>query len=352
MPDFSRFLTDPTARPLPPVGHPHPSESLLDAIGNTPLIRLRRASEETECDIYGKAEFMNPGGSVKDRAARAILIDAFERGLLREGGTVVEGTAGNTGIGLTLVAQALGCRAVIVVPETQSREKLDFLRMIGADLRLVPAKPYRDPGNYVHVSRRLAEELGAFWANQFDNTANREGHRLSTAPEIWSQMEGRVDAFTCACGTGGTLAGIGMGLREQAATDGKKAPEIVLADPEGSGLFGWVTENDLTPNGSSVTEGIGQSRVTENLRDSHPDHAERIPDAEALEQIFRLTAEEGLSVGGSSGINVAAAIRTARRLGPGHRIVTVLCDSGARYQSKLFNPDFLRSKGLPTPPWM
>ncbi|WP_237442406.1 cysteine synthase A [Saccharibacter sp. 17.LH.SD] len=325
---------------------------MIEAIGNTPLIRLRKASEATGCDIYGKAEFMNPGGSVKDRAALAIIQDAFKRGALKKGGTVVEGTAGNTGIGLTLVAQAMGCKAVIVVPETQSKEKLDFLRMIGADLRLVPAKPYRDPGNYVHVSRRLAEETGAFWANQFDNTANRDGHRLTTAREIWSQMNGHIDAFTCSCGTGGTLAGMALGLREQAQTDKAKAPEIVLADPEGSGLYGWVTQNDLSVSGSSITEGIGQSRVTANLEGSAPDHAERIPDTEALEQIFSLTMDEGLSVGGSTGINVASAIRTARRLGPGHRIVTILCDGGARYQSKLFNPEFLKSKHLPTPPWL
>ncbi|GEM17172.1 cysteine synthase A [Gluconobacter oxydans] len=328
------------------------SPGMTAAIGGTPLIRLRRASEETGCDIYGKAEFMNPGGSVKDRAALAIIEDALKSGALKPGGTVVEGTAGNTGIGLTLVAHAVGCKAVIVVPETQSREKLDFLRMIGADLRLVPARPYRDPGNYVHVSRRLAEEIGGFWANQFDNTANREGHRATTAREIWEQTGGKVDAFTCACGTGGTLAGIALGLRDQAQAAGKTAPRIVLADPEGSALYGWVKSNDLTITGGSITEGIGQGRVTANLEGSHPDDAERIPDAEALEQIFSLTSEEGLSVGGSSGINVAAAIRTARRLGPGHTIVTILCDGGARYQSKLFNPEFLRAKNLPVPPWL
>ncbi|QHI96341.1 cysteine synthase A [Aristophania vespae] len=325
---------------------------MIEAIGNTPLIRLKHASEATGCEIYGKAEFMNPGGSVKDRAALAIIKDAFARGALKEGGTVVEGTAGNTGIGLTLVAQAMGCKAVIVVPETQSREKLDFLRMIGADLRLVPAKPYRDPGNYVHVSQRLAQEMGAFWANQFDNTANREGHRHSTAPEIWAQLDGKIDAFTCSCGTGGTLAGVALGLRDLAQKANVKAPEIVLADPEGSGLYGWVKDNDLSVQGSSITEGIGQSRITANLDGSAPDHAERISDSEALEEIFRLTQEEGLSVGGSSGINVASAIRTARRLGPGHHIVTILSDGGARYQSKLFNPEFLKSKNLPTPPWM
>ncbi|MBS1049482.1 cysteine synthase A [Gluconobacter sp. NFX36] len=329
-----------------------PSAGMTAAIGGTPLIRLKRASEETGCEIYGKAEFMNPGGSVKDRAALAIIEDAFRTGALKPGGTVVEGTAGNTGIGLTLVAQAMGCKAIIVVPETQSREKLDFLRMIGADLRLVPAKPFRDPGNYVHVSRRLAEETGGFWANQFDNTANREGHRTTTAVEIWNQTGGKIDAFTCACGTGGTLAGIGIGLREQAAAAGKTAPKIILADPEGSALYGWVKSNDLTISGGSITEGIGQGRVTANLEGCAPDDAERIPDPEALEQIFALTAEEGLSVGGSSGINVAAAIRTARKLGPGHTIVTILCDGGARYQSKLFNPEFLRAKNLPVPFWL
>ncbi|GBR44726.1 cysteine synthase A [Gluconobacter roseus] len=341
-----------TVSPATTPGWQTTSPGMTAAIGGTPLIRLRRASEETGCDIYGKAEFMNPGGSVKDRAALAIIENALKTGALKPGGTVVEGTAGNTGIGLTLVAHAVGCKAVIVVPETQSREKLDFLRMIGADLRLVPAKPYRDPGNYVHVSRRLAEEIGGFWANQFDNTANREGHRTTTAREIWEQTGGKVDAFTCACGTGGTLAGTALGLRDQAKAAGKMAPRIVLADPEGSALYGWVKSNDLTATGNSITEGIGQGRVTANLEGSHPDDAERIPDVEALEQIFSLTSEEGLSVGGSSGINVAAAIRTARRLGPGHTIVTILCDGGARYQSKLFNPEFLCAKNLPVPPWL
>ncbi|MBR0559403.1 cysteine synthase A [Neokomagataea sp. TBRC 2177] len=345
-------MTDTASQHYRSHGWTHAASGMIDAIGGTPLIRLRRASEETGCDIYGKAEFMNPGGSVKDRAALAIIQDAFAKGLLKPGGTIVEGTAGNTGIGLTLVAQALGCKATIVVPETQSREKLDFLRMIGADLRLVPAKPYRDPGNYVHFSRRLAEETGAFWANQFDNTANREGHRTTTAVEIWEQTQGRVDAFTCACGTGGTLAGIALGLRDQAKAAQKAAPRIVLADPEGSGLYGWVKDNDLSIAGGSITEGIGQSRVTANLDGSAPDDAERIPDTEALEHIFALTAEEGLSLGGSSGINIASAIRTARKLGPGHTIVTILCDGGSRYQSKLFNPEFLRAKNLPVPHWL
>jgi len=326
---------------------PGRSDDLAAAIGHTPLIRLRRASEETGCTILGKAEFMNPGGSVKDRAGLAIIEDAERRGLLGPGGTVVEGTAGNTGIGLTLVANARGYRSVIVMPETQSREKIDFLRMIGADLRLVPAKPFKDPGNYVHVSRRLAEEMGAVWANQFDNLANREGHRATTGPEIWEQTGGAVDAFVAACGTGGTLAGVSLALKER-----KPAVRIVLADPEGSGLYGWVKSNDLSVVGSSVTEGIGQSRVPANLDSVVVDDAVRIPDAEALEQVFALLKEEGLSVGGSAGINVAAAVRVARAMGPGHTVVTVLCDGGARYQSKLFNPEFLRSKNLPVPSWL
>ena len=295
---------------------------------------------------------MNPGGSVKDRAALAIITDAEKRGELKPGGTIVEGTAGNTGIGLTLVANARGYKCIIVMPETQSREKIDFLRMIGADLRLVPAKPYRDPGNYVHVSQRIAEENGFFWANQFDNIANREGHRHTTAPEIWTQMDERVDSFTCACGTGGTLAGIAFGLDDCAQKKGVKRPLIVLADPEGSGLYSWVKDNDLSVSGSSITEGIGQSRVTANLEGAPIDDAERVPDPEALEQIYSLLIDEGLSVGGSSGINIAAAIRVARRMGPGHRIATILCDGGARYQSKLFNPEFLRSKELPVPFWL
>ncbi|HUC17391.1 MAG TPA: cysteine synthase A [Acetobacteraceae bacterium] len=323
------------------------ASDLTGAIGNTPLIRLRRASETTGCTILAKAEFMNPGGSVKDRAGLAIILDAERRGALKPGGTVVEGTAGNTGIGLTLVGNARGYRTVIVMPETQSREKIDFLRMIGADLRLVPAKPYRDAGNYVHVSRRLAEETGALWANQFDNLANREGHRATTGREIWTQTNGRIDAFTAACGTGGTLAGVGLALKEN-----EPSVRIVLADCEGSGLYGWVKSNDLSISGSSITEGIGQSRVPANLEGAPIDDAVRIPDAEALEQVFSLLIHEGLSIGGSSGINVAAAIHVARALGPGHTVVTVLADSGARYQSKLFNPEFLREKNLPVPSWL
>lgn len=323
------------------------ADGLIGAIGRTPLIRLKRASALTGCEILGKAEFCSPGGSVKDRAGLAIIRDAEARGLLKAGGTIVEGTAGNTGIGITLVANALGYKSVIVMPETQSREKIDFLRMIGADLRLVPAKPFKDPGNYVHVSCRLAEELGAVWANQFDNLANREGHRTTTGPEIWEQTDGKVDAFTCACGTGGTLAGVGLALKAN-----NRNVKIILADPEGSGLYGWVKNGDLTVEGSSVTEGIGQSRVPGNLEGAPIDDAVRIPDSEALHQIYDLMIHEGLSVGGSAGVNIAAAIRVAQKMGPNHTIVTMLCDSGARYQSKLFNPEFLRSKNLPVPPWM
>ncbi len=327
--------------------YPGTADGMAAAIGNTPLILLRRASEETGCRILGKAEFMNPGGSVKDRAALAIIDDAEARGTLKPGGTIVEGTAGNTGIGLTLVAHARGYRSVIVMPDTQSREKIDTLRMIGADLRLVPAKPYSDPANYVRYSERLAQELGAVWANQFDNVANRHGHYATTGPEIWRQTEGTVDAFTCSCGTGGTLAGVSGALKER-----RPGVRIVLADPEGSGLYGWVKGGDLSVQGSSVTEGIGQSRVTGNLEGAVIDDAVRVPDREALEQVFGLLQHEGLSVGGSAGLNVAAAVQVARGLGPGHTVVTILCDSGARYQSKLFNPAFLRSKGLPVPAWL
>jgi len=323
------------------------AEGFEQAVGNTPLIRLRRASEATGCTILGKAEFMNPGGSVKDRAALAIITDAERRGALKPGGTIVEGTAGNTGIGLTLVANARGYRSVIVMPETQSQEKIDFLRMIGADLRLVPAKPFRDPGNYVHVARRLAEELGATYADQFDNLANRAGHQNTTGAEIWRQTGGRVDAFTCACGTGGTLAGVSDALKAQ-----NPAIRIVLADPHGSGLFGWVKSGDLTVEGSSITEGIGQSRVPGNLEGAAIDDAVRIADSEALNEVFDLLKHEGLSVGGSAGINVAAAIKVARDLGPSHTVVTILCDGGSRYQSKLFNPAFLRDKKLPVPDWL
>ncbi len=325
----------------------------LDAVGNTPLIKLRKASELTGCNILGKAEFMNPGGSVKDRAAKAIVLDAEARGLLRPGGVIVEGTAGNTGIGLALVANSLGYRTVIVIPDTQSQEKKDMLRLCGADLREVPAVPYRDENNYVKFSGRLAEELakteanGAIWANQFDNVANRKGHYENTGPEIFEQTNGKVDAFICAVGTGGTLAGTGMALKE-------RNPKIIisLADPLGAALHSFYTTGELSSWGGSITEGIGQGRITENLKDAPVDQSFQIPDEEALTICFDLLKEEGLCLGGSSGINVAGAIRLAQELGPGKTIVTILCDSGVRYQSKLFNPVFLREKGLPVPKWM
>ena len=322
------------------------------AVGRTPLIRLKRASEATGCEILGKAEFMNPGGSVKDRAALGILQDAVARGLLVPGqpGTIVEGTAGNTGIGIALAANAMGWRSVIVVPETQSREKLDYLRMIGADLRLVAPKPFSDPGNYVHVSKRLAEEMGAVWANQFDNLANAAAHEATTGPEIWDQTAGRIDAFTCACGTGGTLAGVARALKARSA-----ATRIVLADPDGSALHSWIKTGVLKAAGTSITEGIGQAaRAPGNLAAARDliDDAVQVTDAEALAEVFDLQMHEGISVGGSAGLNVAAAIKVARDLGPGHRIVTILCDGAARYQSKLFNPAFLRERGLPVPPWL
>jgi len=322
-------------------------DDLASAIGNTPLIRLRRVSEETGCNILGKAEFMNPGGSVKDRAGLYIITDAEQRGALKPGGTVVEGTAGNTGIGITLVGNARGYRSVIVMPETQSQEKIDFLRMIGADLRLVPAKPYRDPGNYVHVSRRLAEETGAVWANQFDNLANREGHRISTGQEIWRQTDGKVDGFVCAVGTGGTLAGIAIALKSFSS-----AVRIALADPMGAALYSYYTTGTLKSEGSSITEGIGQGRITKNLEGAPIDTAYQIPDEEALPIVFDLLEHEGLCLGGSTGINVAGAVRLAKELGPGHTIVTILADYGTRYQSKLFNPAFLRGKRLPVPAWL
>jgi len=322
-------------------------------VGNTPLVRLRKASERTGCEILGKCEFLNPGGSVKDRAALAIVEDAERKGLLRPGGVIVEGTAGNTGIGLALVGNVRGYRTVIVMPETQSQEKKDMLRILGADLRLVPAVPYKDPNNYVKVAGRLAEELarsepnGAIWANQFDNVANREGHYRTTGPEIWEQTGGRIDAFTCAVGTGGTLAGVGMFLKER-----NPAIRIVCADPMGAALYHWYKHGELRAEGSSITEGIGQSRITKNLEGAPVDDAVRIPDEEALPIIFDLVREEGLVLGGSSGINVAGAIRVAEELGPGHTVVTILCDYGTRYQSRLFNPTFLREKGLPVPPWL
>ena len=329
------------------------SRSVVEAIGRTPLIRLRRASEATGCEIWGKAEFMNPGQSVKDRAALHIVRDAERRGLLRPGGLIVEGTAGNTGIGLAMVASALGYRTAIVIPRTQSQEKKDAIRLLGAELVEVDAVPYSNPMNYVRYSARLAEERaktepnGAVWANQFDNTANRDAHRETTAPEIWEQTGGKVDGFVSAVGSGGTLAGVAIGLRER-----NPEVKIGLADPFGAALFSWYTEGELKSEGASITEGIGQGRVTANLEGVKVDMAWRIPDAEALEVIYDLVQHEGLCMGGSTGVNVAGAIRMARALGPGKTIVTVLADHGQRYQSKLFNPAFLREKGLPTPPWI
>ena len=329
------------------------SDGIVGAIGNTPLIRLKRASEATGCTILGKAEFMNPGQSVKDRAALFIIQDAVRRGTLRPGGVVVEGTAGNTGIGLALVGNARGFRSVIVIPDTQSQEKKDMLRLCGAELVEVPAVPYSNPNNYVKISGRLAEQLaktephGAIWANQFDNIANRQGHVETTGPEIWQQTDGQVDGFTCAVGTGGTLAGVAMALKDR-----NKNVRIALADPMGASLYSYYTQGILKSEGSSITEGIGQGRITRNLEDAPIDTAYQIPDSEALPIIFDLLEHEGLCMGGSTGINVAGAIRLAKELGPGHTIVTILCDYGTRYQSKLFNPTFLREKNLPVPPWL
>lgn len=328
-------------------------DGVIEAIGNTPLIKLQRASAETGCTILGKAEFMNPGQSVKDRAALAIIRDAEKKGQLRPGGVIVEGTAGNTGIGIALVGNALGYRSVIVIPETQSQEKKDMLRLAGATLVEVPAAPYANPNNYVKVSGRLAEELaksepnGAIWANQFDNVANRQGHFETTGPEIWEQTAGKVDGFICAVGSGGTLAGVGMALKG-------RNPKVMigLADPMGAALYSYYTSGVLKAEGSSITEGIGQGRITANLVDAPIDVAFQIPDAEAVQIVFDLLEQEGLCLGGSSGINVAGAIRLAKQMGPGHTIVTVLCDYGTRYQSKLFNPEFLRSKDLPVPGWL
>ena len=325
----------------------------IDTIGNTPLIRLARASDATGCEILGKAEFLNPGGSVKDRAALAIIEDAVASGRLKPGGTIVEGTAGNTGIGLALVGNALGYRTVIVMPDTQSQEKKDFLRLVGADLRLVPAAPYKEAGNYVRVSERLAAELaetssnGAIWANQFDNIANREGHRRTTGAEIWQQTAGRIDGFTCSAGTGGTIAGVAMALKAQ-----NPNIRVLLTDPMGSAFYNHYTRGELVAEGSSITEGIGNSRITANLAGAPIDGALRVTDEEALPVVFDLVEHEGLVLGGSSGINVAGAIKLARELGPGHTIVTILCDGGARYQSKLYNPEFLRERHLPVPHWM
>ena len=323
------------------------------SVGNTPLIKVKKASELTGCNILGKAEFLNPGGSVKDRAALYMILDAEKNGTLQPGGVIVEGTAGNTGIGLALVANARGYRTVIVIPETQSQEKMDMLRLCGAELMPVPAKPYKDPENYVRRSERVAAEYaekepnGALWANQWDNPANWQGHYQSTGPEIWAQTDGKVDGFICAMGTGGTLAGISTYLKEQ-NTDVK----IGLADPMGAAMYSYFKTGELASEGSSITEGIGQGRITGNVAQAQVDLPFQIPDEEALPIVFGLLKDEGLCLGGSSGINVAGAIRLAQELGPGHTIVTVLCDGGQRYQSKLFNPTFLAEKGLPAPDWL
>jgi cysteine synthase A len=328
-------------------------DGFFGSVGNTPLIKLRRASEETGCTILGKAEFLNPGGSVKDRAALAIIKDAEERGALRPGGVIVEGTAGNTGIGLALVGNARGYRTVIVMPETQSQEKKDMLRLCGADLRLVPATRLTDPMHYTHYSGRLAQEIaaqdpnGAIWANQFDNLANRRGHYETTGPEIWRQTEGKVDGFTCSVGTGGTLSGVGIALKER-----NPNVKIYLSDCIGSGIYSWYARREFKPEGNSITEGIGNNRETENLKGFTPDGQFQITDEEMLPVLFQLSEEEGLILGGSSGINVCGAIRLAKELGPGHTIATILADSGTRYQSKLFNPAFLKERNLPTPAWL
>ena len=332
---------------------PAPVPSVVDAVGNTPLIRLRRASEATGCEIWGKAEWMNPGGSVKDRAALQIIREAERSGRLKPGGLLVEGTAGNTGIGLAMMGRALGYRSLIVMPRTQAEEKKQAVRLAGAELVEVDAVPYAQPGNYQRVARRLAEERaatephGVVWANQFDNTANRDAHRLTTGPEILAQTGGAIDGFVCAIGTGGTLAGVTTALRE-------RKPEVAIgvADPAGSAMFSWFTTGELRSEGDSVTEGVGQGRVTGNLEGLAVDHAFQVSDAEALEQVFDLAEHEGLLVGGSAGLNVAGAIRLARALGPGKTVVTILCDGGQRYASKLFNPAFLRERGLPVPSWL
>ena len=331
----------------------HFHDGFIEAIGNTPLIKLKAASELTGCTILGKAEFLNPGGSVKDRAALAIIEDAERKGELRPGGLIVEGTAGNTGIGLALVGNARGYKTLIVIPDTQSQEKKDMLRLAGAELREVPAVPYKDPGNYVRVSERIALEMkdsnknGVIWANQFDNVANADGHYRTTGPEIWAQTEGKVDGFVTAVGTGGTLAGVSRFLKEQ-----RQSIKIALADPDGAALYSYYTTGELKAEGTSITEGIGQGRVTKNVAQAIVDVAYRVPDSEALPIVFDLLKHEGLCMGGSTGINVAGAIRLAREMGPGHTIVTLLCDFGTRYQSKLFNPEFLRSKNLPFPDWL
>ncbi len=322
-------------------------QDTIAAIGNTPLIKLRRASELTGCTILGKAEFMNPGQSVKDRAALYIIRDAIARGELKPGGTIVEGTAGNTGIGITVVANAMGFKSVIVIPETQSQEKKDALRQLGAKLVEVPAVPYKNPNNYVKYSGRLAKALGGVWANQFDNVANREAHLHTTGPEIWNQTDGKVDGFICAVGSGGTLAGVSLALKER-----NKNIKIALADPLGAALYSYYKTGELKSEGSSITEGIGQGRITKNLEDIIVDDAFQIPDSEAIPIAFDLLEHEGLCMGGSTGVNVAGAIRLAKQMGPGHTIVTILCDFGTRYASKLFNPEFLRSKNLAVPAWL
>lgn len=327
--------------------------SVLDLIGNTPLLRLNKVSDETGCEILGKAEFLNPGQSVKDRAALGIVRDAEKRGLLRPGGTIVEGTAGNTGIGLAMVGNALGYRTVIVFPRTQSKEKKDAIRLLGAELIEVDAVPYANPNHYARYSGTLAEELnasepnGAIWANQFDNTANRDAHYRTTGPEVFEQTDGKVDGFICAVGSGGTLAGVAAALKER-----NSDIQIGLADPGGAALYEYYAHGELKAEGTSITEGIGQSRITKNLEGLHVDHAFRCTDEEALKILYDLVLDEGLCLGGSAGINVAGAVRLAKELGPGHTIVTILCDYGNRYQSKLYNPEFLAAKGLPIPPWM
>ena len=329
------------------------NNNFVEAIGNTPLIKLNYPSKITGCNIYGKAEFLNPGGSIKDRAAKAIILDAIKDGKLKDGGTIVEGTAGNTGIGLGLVGNSMGFKTIIVMPETQSQEKKDALNLIGCELKLVPALPYSNPGNYIRQSETLANELnksernGVLWANQFDNISNMNGHFDTTGPEIWAQLDGKVDGFTCAVGTGGTLAGVSKYLKEK-----KEDVKIFLSDPYGSALYNYYKKDELKAEGNSITEGIGQGRITENLKHLVVDDAVRINDKEALEMIFKLLKEEGLFLGGSSGINVCGAIKMAEKLGPGHNVVTILCDSGQRYQSKIWNKSFLKSKDLPFPSWM
>lgn len=329
------------------------ANSILDLIGNTPLIKLKRASEETGCTILGKAEFLNPGQSVKDRAALSMIRAAEKSGQLQPGGTIVEGTAGNTGIGISMIARALGYRAIIVIPETQTQEKKDALRLMGAELIQVPALPYRNPNNYIHVSRRLAEQIaktspnGAVWGNQFDNVANRQAHIDTTGPEIWRDLDGKVDGFICACGSGGTLVGTSMALRERSKTF-----KSGIVDPDGAALYNFYKNGELKSEGGSISEGIGQGRITANLEGYTPDMAYNVSDKDALPIVFNLLQEEGLCMGLSTGINIAGAMKMANEMGPGHTIVTILCDYGNRYQSKLYNPDFLRSKNLPIPQWM